>query len=126
MLFKCRSKTYRYNHKINGMIFAACKLLSLKNAAKSLAFISHFYCTIFLRFLEANSLCWARYQQNIRSGSSASHVPWCKSDGSFSPLQIQGSQFFCINERGDEIAGTSVDVSLGRPDCRAAGEFLYE
>jgi len=67
--------------------------------------------------LEANSLCWTRYQQNIRKGS---HTPWCMPDGSFSPLQIQGSRFFCVNAKGAEVAGTSVDVSQGKPDCHAA------
>ena len=72
---------------------------------------------------ETHSLCWTRYQQNIRSGTAGSHVPWCRPDGSFSPLQVQGSLYFCINDRGDEVVGTSVDVSLGIPDCQAASTF---
>lgn len=71
-------------------------------------------------FLETNSLCWTRYQQNIRKGI---HIPWCMPDGSFSPLQIQGSRFFCVNVKGGEVPGTSVDVSQGKPDCHAASKF---
>lgn len=73
-------------------------------------------------YIDTQSLCWIRYQKRIRSTSTGSHVPWCRLDGSFSPLQVQGSQFFCISNRGDEIAGTSVDVSLGKPDCSAASK----
>ena len=76
-----------------------------------------------LVFLEANSLCWTRYQQNIRKGT---HTPWCMPDGSFSPLQIQGSRFFCVNAKGAEVAGTSVDVSQGKPDCHAASKFYQK
>ncbi|KAJ7381089.1 hypothetical protein OS493_004687 [Desmophyllum pertusum] len=72
--------------------------------------------------IDAKSLCWTRFQQSIRSASAGSHVPWCRPDGNFSPLQVQASQFFCINDRGDEVAGTSVDVSPGKPDCRAASK----
>ena len=71
---------------------------------------------------ETDSLCWKRYQQNIKSGIPGSHVPWCRSDGSFSPLQVQSSQFFCVNKMGDEVSGTSVDMSLGKPDCHAASK----
>ena len=72
---------------------------------------------------EPESLCWKRYQQNIMSGVTGSHIPWCRPDGSFSPLQIQSSQYFCVNNMGDEVAGTSVDISLGKPDCRAASTY---
>lgn len=69
---------------------------------------------------DTKSSCWSRYQQNVRSSPAGSHIPWCKADGSFIPFQVQASQFFCVNRRGEELPGMSVDISLGKPDCRAA------
>ncbi|XP_068710293.1 uncharacterized protein [Montipora foliosa] len=81
--------------------------------------------TVDCPFIETNSLCWTRYQTNVRRGTGDTHIPWCTKKGGFFPLQIQGSQFFCVNDRGYELAGTSVDIKQGKPDCRAANSRGY-
>ncbi|PFX15746.1 Equistatin [Stylophora pistillata] len=74
---------------------------------------------------DTKSFCWSRYQQNIRNSPVGSHIPWCRADGSFIPFQVQASQFFCVNRRGEELPGMSVDISFGKPDCRAAKTYGF-
>ena len=95
-------------------------VLTVLDTCNSLRFSYVFFKLYF--FEDTKSSCWSRYQQNVRSSPAGSHIPWCKADGSFIPFQVQASQFFCVNRRGEELPGMSVDISLGKPDCQAASE----
>lgn len=49
------------------------------------------------------------------------HMPNCRSDGSYNPVQCEGSTPYCwcVNENGYEILGTR---ELGQPKCKEISE----
>ena len=48
-------------------------------------------------------------------------IPQCEEDGSYSPLQCWASTGYCwcVDENGNEIAGTSLGPGQGIPDCES-------
>ncbi|XP_078418707.1 uncharacterized protein nid2a isoform X5 [Cetorhinus maximus] len=47
------------------------------------------------------------------------HIPECDGEGNFRPLQCHGSTGYCwcVDERGQEIPGTSTPPGTGQPQC---------
>lgn len=52
------------------------------------------------------------------------HIPNCRSDGSYNPVQCEGSTPYCwcVNENGHEIPGTK---ELGQPKCKDISKSSY-
>ena len=66
--------------------------------------------------------CWSHYQTAARSLRDDVFVPRCTTAGQYSTVQVYGSQFVCVNEKGEEIEGTSVSAMLGVPGCDFLGK----
>ena len=60
------------------------------------------------------------------SGSIGEYVPQCEEDGSFSAMQCWWSTGYCwcVNENGEEIAGTSLGPGEGFPNCNTTIDSL--
>lgn len=44
-------------------------------------------------------------------------VPWCRADGSYSPVQCFSSYCYCVNTNGQEISNTRTYIETGKPKC---------
>ena len=55
------------------------------------------------------------------SGLIGEFIPQCEEDGSYSPLQCWASTGYCwcVDENGNEIAGTSLGPGQGIPSCES-------
>ena len=60
------------------------------------------------------------------TGLVGEFIPQCEDDGSFSPMQCWGSTGYCwcVDENGEEIAGTSLGPGEGIPSCDQQGDSL--
>jgi len=61
--------------------------------------------------------CWKAYQDALRSYSPDRFIPWCRADGSYSPVQCYRSHCYCVNRNGQEIANTRTFLETGKPKC---------
>lgn len=39
-------------------------------------------------------------------------------------MQCQGLYCYCVNEHGVELVGTRMDITEGKPKCRAGGNYF--
>ena len=67
--------------------------------------------------IDTFSSCVKRLSNWMKNTRRDKNFPWCRVDGSFNPMQCYGSYCFCVNEKGNEIPGTKIRVSVGRPVC---------
>ena len=44
-------------------------------------------------------------------------IPWCRADGSYSPVQCYGSYCYCVDRTGQEISNTRTYIETGIPKC---------
>jgi hypothetical protein len=58
------------------------------------------------------------------TGMMGEFVPDCAEDGSYAPIQCNGSTGYCwcVDEDGNEIPGTAIQSWVGTPDCSPAVE----
>ena len=68
-------------------------------------------------FLAKLSPCRKTFLNLLKNAHPDRHLPWCRADGSFNPMQCYGSYCYCVYENGNEQLGTKTSVSVGRPDC---------
>lgn len=50
-------------------------------------------------------------------------IPWCRADGSYSPVQCYSSYCYCVNSNGQEISNTRTYIETGKPKCTYTSEF---
>ena len=68
--------------------------------------------------------CWKSYQDALKSDSTNRFVPWCRPDGSYSPVQCYRSYCYCVNRDGQEIINTRTFIETGKPRCTYSSEFM--
>ena len=51
-------------------------------------------------------------------------IPWCRADGSYSPVQCYVSYCYCVNRNGQEISNTRTYIETGKPRCTYSGEVV--
>ncbi|XP_022806051.1 uncharacterized protein LOC111343164 [Stylophora pistillata] len=61
--------------------------------------------------------CWRAYQDALRSYTIDKFIPWCRPDGSYSPVQCYRSYCYCVNKDGQEISDTRTFTVTGKPKC---------
>lgn len=65
----------------------------------------------------AVTTCRRTYQDALKRDSMNRFVPWCRADGSYSPVQCFSSYCYCVNTNGQEISNTRTYVETGKPKC---------
>lgn len=65
----------------------------------------------------AVTTCRRTYQDALRRDSMNRFVPWCRADGSYSPVQCFSSYCYCVNTNGQEISNTRTYIETGKPKC---------
>ena len=68
--------------------------------------------------------CWRSYQDSLRSDSMNRLVPWCRADGSYSPVQCYSSYCYCVNDNGQEISNTRTYIETGKPKCTHTSKLI--
>ena len=78
------------------------------------------------KFSTKLSPCRKRLLNLLKSAHPVRHLPWCRVDGSYNPMQCYGSYCYCVYENGNEQPGTKISVVVGRPVCTYTSKrWLY-
>ena len=64
------------------------------------------------------------YSAAVKAESPNVFVPRCANDGKFEKVQCQRSSCYCVDENGDRISGTSVNLAAGKPVCTSPGTLV--
>lgn len=85
-------------------------------------------CSLFFVFQFTASVltqCQKEYQKILRSWIlPGPYIPQCTHEGKYEPMQCQGLYCYCVNEHGVELVGTRMDITEGKPKCRAGGNYF--
>ena len=91
----------------------SCSTHSTSSLTRSFTFSS----ILLFPFLDKLSPCRKKLLNWLKSPHRDKDMPWCQTDGSFNPMQCYGSYCYCVNEKGNQMPGTKISVSVGRPVC---------
>lgn len=76
---------------------------------------------IFTLSVDGPTVCQHHFQEASRNTFPGIYIPDCKPSGGYEDVQCRGSYCFCVDKRGNELKGTRMSVSEGRPRCDRPG-----
>ena len=71
--------------------------------------------------LDGPTVCQHDFQEASRNAYPGIYIPDCKPTGGYKDVQCRGSYCFCVDKRGNELKGTRMSISEGRPRCDRPG-----